>query len=80
MTPTATVQRLLQQEIRTLPEELTAEVLDFVQFLKARRVEERFLWQQVEETYACREQHPDEVLTMTAEEFLALTTDADDIS
>ena len=80
MTPTATVQRLLQQEIRTLPEELTAEVLDFVQFLKARRVEERFLWQQVEETYAYREQHPEEVLTMTAEEFLALTTDADDIS
>jgi hypothetical protein len=79
MTPTATVQRLLQQEIRTLPEELTAEVLDFVQFLKARRVEDHFLWQQVEETYAYREQHPEEVLTMTAEEFLALT-DVDDIS
>jgi hypothetical protein len=79
MTPTATAQRLLQQEIRTLPEELTAEVLDFVQFLKARRVEERFLWQQVEETYAYREQHPEEVLTLTTEEFLALT-DVDDIS
>ena len=78
MTPTATVQRLLQQEIQTLPDELTTEVLDFVQFLKTRRMEDRFLWQQVEETYAYREQHPEEVLTMTAEEFLALT-DMDDI-
>jgi hypothetical protein len=72
MTPTATVQRLLQQEIQTLPDELTTEVLDFVQFLKTRRMEDRFLWQQVEETYAYREQHPEEVLTMTAEEFLTL--------
>ena len=79
MTPTATVQRLLQQEIQTLPDELTTEVLDFVQFLKTRRMEDRFLWQQVEETYAYREQHPEEVLTMTAEEFLTLT-DTDDIS
>lgn len=79
MTPTATVQRLLQQEIQTLPDELTTEVLDFVQFLKTRRMEDRFLWQQVEETYAYREQHPEEVLTMTAEEFLTLT-DMDDIS
>jgi hypothetical protein len=75
----ATVQRLLQQEIQTLPDELTTEVLDFVQFLKTRRMEDRFLWQQVEETHAYREQHPEEVLTMTAEEFLALT-DVDDIS
>ena len=79
MTPTATVQRLLQQEIQTLPDELTTEVLDFVQFLKTRRMEDRFLWQQVEETYAYREQHPEEVLTMTGEEFLTLT-DTDDIS
>jgi len=79
MTPTATVQRLLQQEIQTLPDELTTEVLDFVQFLKTRRMEDRFLWQQVEETYAYREQHPEEVLTMTTEEFLALT-DVDNIS
>jgi hypothetical protein len=80
MTPTATVQRLLQQEIQTLPDELSVEVLDFVQFLKARRREDRFLWQQVEETYAYREQHPEEVLTVTAEEFLGLTNDGDDIS
>ena len=47
MTPTANAYSLLQQEIQALPDELTAEVLDFVQFLKARRSEDRFLWQQV---------------------------------
>ncbi len=34
---TVSAQRLLQQEIRALPDDLTVEVLDFVQFLKARR-------------------------------------------
>ena len=49
---TVSAQRLLQQEIRALPDDLTVEVLDFVQFLKARRAEDGFLWQQVEETRA----------------------------
>jgi hypothetical protein len=71
--PTVSAQRLLQQEIRALPDDLTIEVLDFVQFLKARRAEDGFLWQQVEETRAYREQHPDEVWTVSADEFLAAT-------
>ena len=67
---TVSAQRLLQQEIRALPDDLTVEVLDFVQFLKARRAEDSFLWQQVEETRAFREQHPEEVWTVSADEFL----------
>ena len=46
---TVSAQSLLQQEIRALPDDLTVEVLDFVQFLKARRAEDGFLWQQVED-------------------------------
>ena len=70
---TVSAQRLLQQEIRALPDDLTVEVLDFVQFLKARRAEGSFLWQQVEETRAYREQHPDEVWTVSADEVLTTT-------
>ena len=77
---TVSAQRLLQQEIRALPDDLTVEVLDFVQFLKARRAEDGFLWQQVEETRAYREQHPEEVWTVSADEFLAATADAEDLT
>ena len=54
MISTATAHRLLQEEIHALPDDLTVEVLDFVQFLKARRAEDGFLWQQVEKTRAYR--------------------------
>ena len=74
---TVSAQRLLQQEIRSLPDDLTVEVLDFFQFLKARRAEDGFLWQQVEETRAYREQHPEEVWTVSSDEFLAATADAE---
>ncbi len=77
MKSTGYVHQLLQQEIRTLPDELTTEVLDFVRFLKDRRAEERFLWQQVEETHAHRQEHPEQTLTVTADEFLALTSAAE---
>ena len=70
---TVSAQRLLQQAIRALTDYLTVEVLDFVQFLKARRAEDGFLWQQVEETRAYREQHPEEVWTVSSDEFLATT-------
>lgn len=73
-------QRLLEQEIRVLPDDLTIEVLDFVQFLKARRAEDSFLWQQVVETRAYREQHPEEVWTVSADEFLAATANAEDLA
>jgi hypothetical protein len=75
---TASAHRLLQNEIQALPDDLTVEVLDFVQFLKARREEDLFLWQQVEETRAYRERHPEDVQTVTADEFLAMTEEAKD--
>lgn len=78
MIPAASAHRLLQQEIQALPDDLTVEVLDFVQFLKARREEDRFLWQQVEETRAYRQLHPEDVQTVTAEEFLSETTGTED--
>ena len=77
---TMSAQRLLQQEIRALPDDLTVEVLDFVQFLKVRRAEDRFLWEQVEETRAYRERHPEEVWIVSSDEFLAATADAEDLT
>lgn len=75
MIATTTAQKLLQQEIIGLPEHLATEVLDFVQFLKTRRAEEAFLWKQVEATRAYRQEHPDEVRTVTVDEWLAETAD-----
>lgn len=71
-------QQLLYQEIQTLPDNLVAEVLDFVQYLKSGWTEESFLWSQVEKTYQYRQQHPEEVITVTGEEWLADTADLDD--
>ncbi len=67
-----TVHEMLQSEIESLPESLVGEVLDFVLFAKSRRQEEAFLWEQVEETRAYREQHPEDVITVSAEEWDAL--------
>ena len=64
---------LLQQEVEKLPEAIVAEVLDFVLFIKTRRSEEAFLWQQVEAAQARRKRHPEDVQTVTAEEWDALT-------
>jgi hypothetical protein len=75
---TTTVQQLLQNEVQTLPDDLVIEVLDFIQFLKSRRAEEAFLWEQVEETRAYRRRHPEEVMTVTADEWMAATADLDD--
>ncbi len=80
MASTSVAQKMLQQEILALPESLTTEVLDFVQFLKARRAEEIFLWQQVETTRAYREEHPDHIRTMTVDEWLAETVDAESVN
>jgi hypothetical protein len=68
-----TVQQRVRAEVDSLPEPLAAEVFDFVEFLKARRAEEAFLWQQVGETRRYREQHPEEVLTVTTEEWEQIT-------
>ncbi len=69
-----TARELLQNEIDTLPEALAREVFDFVLFMKARYAEETFLWEQVEETQRYRQQHPQDVMTTTPEEWEALTT------
>ena len=70
---TASVHTLLQQEIQTLSDDLVVEVLDFVQFLKSRRDEQAFLWEQVEATRAFRRRHPEDVVTITADEWMAAT-------
>jgi hypothetical protein len=67
-----TVHEMLQQEILLLPEPLAEEVFDFLLFIKARHAEEDFLWQQIEATRAYRQQHLDEVRTVTADEWAAL--------
>jgi len=64
---------LLKNEVATLPEPIAAEVLDFVLFMKARHAEDAFLWQQVEAARARRREHPEEVTTVTAEEWDAVT-------
>jgi hypothetical protein len=79
-----TVRERLRCEVEALPEQMAAEVLDFVLFVKARHNEEAFLWQQVEATDDRRHQHPEEVQTVTAAEWDALTaeleSEADGIS
>ena len=64
-----TVQEMLQDEIKSLPEPLVEEVFDFVLFMKARHAEEAFLWKQVKEAQDYRSQHPEEVITATPEEW-----------
>ena len=72
------VREMLQEEITSLPEHLAEEVLDFVLFVKSKREENEFLWQQVEEARAYRAQNPHDVKTVTAEEWDALTAQLDD--
>ena len=78
------VRERLKYEVEALPEQMAAEVLDFVLFVKARHNEETFLWQQVEATDDRRHQHPEEVQTITAAAWDALTaeleSEADGIS
>ena len=72
-----TTLEMLQDEIESLSEALAEEVLDFVLFMKARRAEEEFLWQRVEESRAYRQEHPEDVKTVTADEWDALTAHLD---
>jgi hypothetical protein len=73
-----TVHDALREEIADLPEPLAQETLDFLLFVKSRHAEEQFLWAQVEETLKYRREHPEEVMTVTAEEFERLTADKED--
>ena len=68
-----TVQELIQIEITQLPEKLAREALDFIRYLRERQSEEDFLKEQVEIARAYRHAHPDEVITMTADEWEAAT-------
>ena len=70
---TGMARELLKNEVATLPEPIAAEMLDFVLLVKARHAENAFLWQQVEATRARRREHPEEVVTVTAEEWDAVT-------
>ncbi|MBX0327507.1 hypothetical protein K2Z83_07420 [Oscillochloris sp. ZM17-4] len=71
-------QDLLRQEIDDLSESIAQEVLDFVLFVKARRAEEAFLWEQVESAQRHRQAHPDEVQTVDAATWDQLTAHLDD--
>ena len=73
-----TVQEALRQEIEHLPEDLAREALDFILFAKVRREEEAYLWDQVEEAQAYRQNHPDSVATVTAGEWDKNTAQMDD--
>jgi hypothetical protein len=68
-----TVQELIQFEIAQLPEKLAREALDFILYLRERQSEEDFLKEQVEIARAYRRAHPDEVMTVTADEWEAAT-------
>ena len=70
---TPSIHDLINKEIETLPDELVAEVLDFIQFLKSRREEEDFLWERVEEAYTHRQKNPEDVTTVTSEEWMEAT-------
>ena len=72
------LQQLVYQEIQTLPDSLLEDLLDFIQFLKTSQTETTFLWEQVEETYTHRRQHPDKTTLAPAEEWLADTADLDE--
>jgi len=73
-----TVQEALREEIAELPEPLAQEALDFILFMKSRRAEDQFLWSQVEETRRHRADHPEEVMTVSADEWDRLTADEGD--
>jgi hemerythrin superfamily protein len=69
MTPT-TMRETLKHQLDTWPDELVEYVFDFVQFVaQDQQAEEVFLWQKVEEAQAYDQQHPEEIKTVTAEDW-----------
>jgi len=67
------VREALKAEVESLPEDLAAEVLDFIEFMRQRRAEEDFLWQQAAAAEARMTARPDEVQTVTRTDWEALT-------
>jgi hypothetical protein len=66
---TLNVREMLLREVKLLPEELAEEVFDFVLFVKEHHEEELFLWNQANEARAYRQQNPQDVISVTAEEW-----------
>lgn len=64
---------VLKLEIESLPEDLAAEVLDFIAFMRQRRTEEAFLWQQAVAAEARMASQPDDIQTVTRSEWESLT-------
>lgn len=73
-----TVHETLREEVDGLPEALAQEALDFVLFVKNRHAEDQFLWAQVEQAQRHRAEHPEEVMTVTAEEWEKLTGEGEE--
>lgn len=71
---------LLRRAIDDLPDDLAREVLDFVLFVQARRVEEAQLWEEVEATQRYRQEHPEHVQTVSADEWDRLTAHLEEAS
>jgi len=66
---TLTLHEMLKREVDLLPEALVEEVFDFVLFVREQRAEETFLWRQVRETQAYRQQNPEDVSVVTADQW-----------
>lgn len=66
---TLTLHEMLKREIDLLPEALAEEVFDFILFVREQRAEERFLWRQIRETQAYRQQNPEDVCVVTADQW-----------
>ena len=69
MTPTA-MRETLKRQLDTWPDELVEYIFDFAQFMADDQpAEEAFLWQKVEEAQAYNKQHPEDVKTVTVEDW-----------
>ncbi|MDQ2999246.1 MAG: hypothetical protein M3R61_19620 [Chloroflexota bacterium] len=69
MTPT-TMRETLKHQLDTWPDELVEYVFDFVQFVaRDEQAEEAFLWQKVEEAQIYDQEHPEEISTLTVEDW-----------
>lgn len=68
-----TVLDMLRSEIELLPDDLAAEVIDFILFLKARHGEDVELWRAVEAAHSRREADPADVRTVTLDEWDAIS-------
>ena len=63
-----TKRETLKRDLDRWPDELVEDVFDFVQFVTGdQQAEDVFLWHKIEESRTYDQQHPEEVITMTAE-------------